>query len=156
MSAGVPSADPVLIAGDGIAPALAATTLLPHLLSGGSMPLDGRMCAVYVHELDEEAIRANMLARGCGFEERPRDEQRRLVHVRWRYGNGSRPRHRRVACPWCQRAPLSRGPNAFKRQLSEPAGKVNNRRPDTGFPTWPLSRRQAHSVCNGRAGHSFV
>jgi len=83
---GVPNADRVLIEGDGIAPTLAAASILPHLLFGGTMPLEGRMRGVYVDEPDEETIRANMLARGRGFQSSPADEQRRIVHACWRYG----------------------------------------------------------------------
>ena len=43
---GVPGLDSVLIEGDGIAPAIAATTILHHLLWGGNMPLEGKERAV--------------------------------------------------------------------------------------------------------------
>jgi 2-phosphoglycerate kinase len=43
---GVPASGPVLIEGDGIAPALAATKSIDHLLFGGSMPLQRKMRAV--------------------------------------------------------------------------------------------------------------
>jgi hypothetical protein len=83
---GVPSVDPVVIEGDGIAPALAATTVLHHLLWGGSMPLEGKMRAVYVDEPSEEELLAHMLERGRGFEASPSDEQRRIAYACWRYG----------------------------------------------------------------------
>jgi 2-phosphoglycerate kinase len=83
---GVPSVDPVLIEGDGIAPALAATTILHNLLFGGSMPLEGKLRAVYVDEPSEEELLAHMLERGRGFEASPSDEQRRIAHACWRYG----------------------------------------------------------------------
>lgn len=83
---GVAGLDPVLIEGDGIAPALAATTVLHHLLFGGSMPLEAKMRAVYVDEPDEAEFLAHMLERGRGFDASPSDEQRRIAHACWRYG----------------------------------------------------------------------
>lgn len=83
---GVPASGPVLIEGDGIAPALAATESIDHLLFGGSMPLQGKMCAVYVDEPDEEEFLAHMHRRGRGFEASPSDEQRHIAHACWRFG----------------------------------------------------------------------
>ena len=83
---GVPGLDSVLIEGDGIAPALAATTILHNLLFGGSMPLQGKLRAVYVDEPSEEELLAHMLERGRSFEASPSNEQRRIAHAFWRYG----------------------------------------------------------------------
>ena len=83
---GVPGLDSVLIEGDGIAPALAATTILHSLLFGSNMPLQGKLRAVYVDEPSEEELLAHMLERGRGFEASPSDEQRRIAHACWRYG----------------------------------------------------------------------
>jgi hypothetical protein len=82
----VPSVDPVLIEGDGIAPSLAATSILHQLLWEGSLPLEGKLCSVYVNEPSEEELLAHMLERGRGFEASPSDEQRSIAHACWRYG----------------------------------------------------------------------
>ena len=50
------------------------------------MPLEGKMRAVYVDEPSEEELLAHMLERGRGFEASPSDEQRRIAHACWCYG----------------------------------------------------------------------
>jgi 2-phosphoglycerate kinase len=84
---GVSSVDPIILEGDGIFPALAATSVLHQLLfSNNSMPLGENMRAVYVDEPDEAELLSHMLERGRGFDASPSDEQRRIAHVCWRYG----------------------------------------------------------------------
>jgi hypothetical protein len=50
------------------------------------MPIEGKMRAVYVAEPSEEELLAHMLERRRGFEASPSDEQRRIAHACWRYG----------------------------------------------------------------------
>jgi hypothetical protein len=50
------------------------------------MPLEGKLRAVYVDEPSEEELLAHMLERGRSFDTSPSDEQRRIAHACWRYG----------------------------------------------------------------------
>jgi hypothetical protein len=50
------------------------------------MLLEGKMRAVYVDKPDEEELLAHMLERGRGFDASPSEEQRRIAHACWRYG----------------------------------------------------------------------
>lgn len=119
---GVPGLDSVLIEGDGIAPALAATTILHNLLFGGNMPLQGKMCAVYVDEPSEAELWAHMLERGRGFEARASDEQCRIAHACWRYGQWLTAEARARGVPVVPARPFASLP---ERLLDRAIEKVN-------------------------------
>ena len=73
-------AEPVVLEGDGILPSLLAH---PEVRRWN---LDGRVRAVFVAAPDEEAILANMLARGRGVPGRAEAELRANARANWLYG----------------------------------------------------------------------
>jgi 2-phosphoglycerate kinase len=78
-------AGPLIIEGDAILPALARPGCA-DLLQFQGLRLQREVQALFVHEVDEEALLASMAARGRGFKEHAQDEQRTVAWMSWLYG----------------------------------------------------------------------
>ena len=76
---------PVIIEGDGIVPALAATRSLPNFHATPT-PLNNQVRSVFLVEPDEEVVARNMHLRGRGFAQFSSKEQQTQIRANWLYG----------------------------------------------------------------------
>ena len=84
---------PAVIEGDGI---------LPEIMARASVctrAKAGHVRAAFLVEPDEEAILANMIARGRGFDSQTEPEQRTIARTSWLYGQSLSLEARRYSLP---------------------------------------------------------
>ena len=77
---------PIVIEGDGILPQLAIQQEFRELKHFWGLRTEGEIRSLFLFEPEEEMIFQNFLRRGRGFQELAPEEQRRLVHASWLYG----------------------------------------------------------------------
>jgi 2-phosphoglycerate kinase len=80
----------VIIEGDGVLPALAATQQYGDLKLFHGLTPSAEVRMIVLHEADQGELLANFLARGRAFETLTGSEQAALVHAAWRYGESLR------------------------------------------------------------------
>lgn len=82
----VPNTGPLIIEGDGILPALAQSDNFATLKDFSGRPVEQMLRAVFLEELEEERLSANLHARGRDFQEWDSETQRAFAHASWLFG----------------------------------------------------------------------